>query len=101
MASVPNSDLDLEKKAAWLAIRCAAAAGQAQRSRILLIGDSSVTGQPLSTKALEHMPDFISLDLISAYVLGERKKVYKSKYNGQHHGPDITLSVLLYHLIHI
>ena len=74
-----NTELELEKKAAWLAIRCAAATGQAQRSRMMLIGDPTVTTLQFSTKSLDHIPEFIPLDLISSYVLGEKKKIYKSK----------------------
>lgn len=70
---------DKEKHAAWLAIRCAAAVANSQRNRLLLIGDVSVTSQKLSEKAQQEMPDFVALDLVGGYVLGEKKKVYKSK----------------------
>lgn len=60
-------------------MRCAGAVANAQRNRLLLIGDSSVTSQTLTDKAQEEMPDFVALDLVGAYVLGEKKKVYKSK----------------------
>ncbi|XP_021355787.1 cilia- and flagella-associated protein 54-like isoform X2 [Mizuhopecten yessoensis] len=73
------ADVDKERRAAWTAIRCAAALGQAQRSRILLIGDTSVTSQPLTDDAQKQVPEFIALDLVSDFVLGERKKVYKSQ----------------------
>ncbi|XP_033730570.1 cilia- and flagella-associated protein 54-like isoform X2 [Pecten maximus] len=73
------ADVDKERRAAWTAIRCAAALGQAQRSRVLLIGDTSVTSQPLTGNAETDIPEFIALDLVSDYVLGERKKVYKTQ----------------------
>ncbi|XP_069141650.1 cilia- and flagella-associated protein 54-like isoform X4 [Argopecten irradians] len=73
------ADVDKERRAAWTAVRCAAALGQAQRARVLLIGDTSVTSQPLTGNAESEIPEFIALDLVSDYVLGERKKVYKSQ----------------------
>ena len=69
---------DNEQRAAWTAIRCATAAGAAQRSRLLLVGDPSVTTQQLSTRSAEQMPDCIALDLIGSYILGEKTKLYKS-----------------------
>ena len=73
------NDQEKERRAAWLAIRCAAAVVEAQRARMLLTGDPSVTSQKLQEAAKENIPDFVALDLVSAYVLGEKKKVYKSK----------------------
>ncbi|XP_056000170.1 cilia- and flagella-associated protein 54-like isoform X4 [Ostrea edulis] len=72
-------DQEKERRAAWLAIRCAAAVAEAQRARMLLIGDVSVTSQKLQEVAQENIPDFVALDLVSAYVLGEKKKVYKNE----------------------
>ncbi|XP_062618793.1 cilia- and flagella-associated protein 54-like [Saccostrea cucullata] len=72
-------DQEKERRAAWLAIRCAAAVAEAQRARVLLIGDVSVTSQKLPETAQENIPDFVALDLVSAYVLGEKKKVYKNE----------------------
>jgi len=75
------SEEEKERHAAWLAIRCAASVSNTQRNRILLIGDSSVTSQKLSDQAQAQMPDFVALDLVGGYVLGEKKKVYKSKFD--------------------
>lgn len=72
-------DQEKERRAAWLAIRSAAAVTEAQRGRMLLTGDVSVTSQKLTDSAQENIPDFVALDLVSAYVLGEKKKVYKSR----------------------
>jgi hypothetical protein len=72
-------DAEKNRRAAWVAIRCASAVAQAQRSRMLLIGDTAVTSQPLSEKAQNEIPDFLSLDLVSVYTLGKKKKKYKSK----------------------
>ncbi|WAR27039.1 CFA54-like protein [Mya arenaria] len=72
------NEQEKERRAAWLAIRCAAAVSNTQRNRILLIGDTGVTSQKLSDEAQKEMPDFAALDLVGAYVLGEKKKVYKS-----------------------
>lgn len=68
-----------ETSALWLAVRCAGAVANAQRSRLLLIGDANVTSQTLSDRAQAEMPDFVALDLVGGYVLGEKKKVFKSK----------------------
>ena len=46
---------------------------------MLLVGDSAVTTQGLATKALDLLPEFIPLDLLNSYVLGERKRIYKSR----------------------
>lgn len=75
--SIPEHER--EKRAAWLAIRCAAATAAAQRARMLLIGDNSVTSQKLGDKEVKNVPEFAALDLISCYVLGEKKKIFKSE----------------------
>ncbi|XP_053377953.1 cilia- and flagella-associated protein 54-like isoform X4 [Mercenaria mercenaria] len=73
------NEQEKERHAAWLAIRSAAAVANTQRNRLLLIGDVSVTSQQLSEKAQQEMPDFVALDLVGGYVLGEKKKVYKNE----------------------
>ena len=80
---LPEDERDHERQAAWIAIRCAAAAGQAQRAYSMLVGDPAVTSQSLSTKAREVLPDFLCLDLMGPYVLGEKKREYKSKCDMQ------------------
>ena len=75
------NEQEKERRAAWLAIRCAASVANTQRNRLLLIGDPSVTTLKLSEKAQQEIPDFVALDLVSPYVLGEKKKVYKSKFH--------------------
>ena len=104
---------DKDKKAAWIAVRCAAAVGQAIRSRLLLTGRSTtmvnyylintrilfvihvlhtvhemhsdttgysdVTSRSIDAKAQTDLPEFAMLDMISSYVLGERKRVYKGR----------------------
>ncbi|KAK6177089.1 hypothetical protein SNE40_015265 [Patella caerulea] len=72
------AESETERRAAWLAIRCAAATGQAQRERLLLKGNMAVT-QKLTEKAIKEIPDFLALDLVGAYVLGEKKKIYKNE----------------------
>ena len=71
--------IDKERMAAWVAIRCAASVGEAQRARLLLIGDSSVTSRPLREQDRADIPEFVMLDLLSSYVFGEKKRVFKSK----------------------
>ncbi len=73
---------DEERRAAWLAIRCATAAGHAQRARLLLTGNTVVTTQKITSKAQAELPEFSVLDLVSSYVLGEKKKIYKCKSFG-------------------
>ncbi|VDI73099.1 Hypothetical predicted protein [Mytilus galloprovincialis] len=72
-------DSEKHRRAAYVAIRCATAVAQAQRSRMLLIGDTVVTSQPLSETAQDDIPDFLSLDLVSVYTLGKKKKKYKNE----------------------
>ncbi|CAL1546460.1 unnamed protein product [Lymnaea stagnalis] len=67
------------QKAAFLAIRCATAAANAQRARGLLIGDQKVTSQKVGEKAAASMPDFLALDLLGGYILGEKKKIFKNE----------------------
>ncbi|XP_064633928.1 cilia- and flagella-associated protein 54-like isoform X3 [Lineus longissimus] len=71
------SDVEKDRRAAWIAIRCAASAGSAQRSRMLLMGNTAVTTQALSAQARNDIPDFAVLDLIGSYVLGEKKRIFK------------------------
>lgn len=73
------TDADQERRAAWLAIRCATAAGVAQRARLLLVGDPLVTTQTMTSEALEKLPEFLTLDLIGNSVLSEKKKEFKSE----------------------
>ncbi|KAK3608116.1 hypothetical protein CHS0354_004771 [Potamilus streckersoni] len=73
------NEQDRERRAAFLAIRCAAAVANSQRKRHLLTGDVSVTTQKLTEKAQEEIPEFLALDLVNPYVLGKKKKVYKNE----------------------
>lgn len=82
--------------AAWVAIRCAAAAAQALRARSLLIGNTTVTSKKAVTVSSHSMPDFACLDLMSAYVLGEKKKVFKSKFHFHYFLLKSTLKNLKY-----
>ena len=81
-----------ERRAAWVAVRCAAAVGQAQRARQLLTGTTAVTTQELPGKAQAEMPEFAVLDLVSSYVLGEKKRIYRSKY---HENNELMFAVFL------
>ena len=42
-----------------------------------VVGHSEVTSKSIDTKAQKDLPEFAMLDMISAYVLGERKRIYK------------------------
>ena len=74
-----ETELETDRRAAWVAIRCAAAAAQAMRARRMMIGDTSITAQKVAEKSQYNMPDFTALDMMNPYVLGEKKKVFKSK----------------------
>ena len=50
------------------------------RARLLLAGDHSVTNHAISAKAQAALPEFAVLDLVSGYVLGEKKHIYKSRF---------------------
>ena len=66
-----------ERKAAWAAVRCAAAVGQAHHTLSLLIGHSAVTSGKVGPNA--DPPEFAALDLVGSYVIGERKQIFKSR----------------------
>ncbi|GFS23152.1 cilia- and flagella-associated protein 54-like [Elysia marginata] len=79
-----ETDQEKERRAAWTAIRCGAAVANAQRHRQLLVGDPGVSNQRVGEAGgggggTIEVPDFVSLDLLSGYVLGEKKKVYKNE----------------------
>ena len=74
-----ETDMEKERKAAWVAVRCAAATAQAMRARGMMIGDTTITAQKVGEKSQGCMPDFTALDMMNPYVLGEKKKVFKSE----------------------
>ncbi|RUS83830.1 hypothetical protein EGW08_008411 [Elysia chlorotica] len=78
-----ETDQEKERRAAWTAIRCGAAVANAQRHRQLLVGDPGVSNQRVGEAGGSggnmSVPDFVSLDLLSGYVLGEKKKVYRNE----------------------
>ena len=47
-------------------------------------GHSDVTSRSIDAKAQTDLPEFAMLDLISSYVLGERKRVYKGRAKTAH-----------------
>ncbi|XP_055883699.1 cilia- and flagella-associated protein 54-like isoform X2 [Biomphalaria glabrata] len=71
-----NEDSD-NRRGAYLALRCACMTSAAQRARNVLVGDSRVTVL-ISDKA-DSVPEFFALDLLSSYVLGEKKQVFKNE----------------------
>jgi hypothetical protein len=66
-----------------MAIRCATSLAEAQRARVQLSGEAKVSSQTLGDKAKGDVPEYMALDLLGSYVLGEKKRVYKSKYLSQ------------------
>ncbi|CAH1784493.1 unnamed protein product [Owenia fusiformis] len=75
---VQESDISMERNAAYVALRCAAAVCNAQRERVLLLGDANVMSQTPKEKSQADMPEFAILDLVSSYVFGIKKKIYKN-----------------------
>ena len=65
---------------ALAALRSATQVGQAQRARVLLMGEHAITSQPIAKQAQAVIPEFTMVDLVGSYVLGEKKRVYKSEY---------------------
>lgn len=75
-----ETQTEKERRAAWVAIRCATITAEAQRARGMLIGDTNITAEKVSLKSDScPVPDFAVLDMVHSYVLGEKKKVFKSK----------------------
>ena len=74
-----ETEADKERRAAWVCIRCAAATAQAMRARSMMVGDTNITSNKVAEKSQRCMPDFTALDMVNPYVLGEKKKVYKSE----------------------
>ena len=68
-----DTSLEKDKRAAWVAVRCANSVGQAQLGQLALL--SGDTGVPLGKDSCAHLPECAAYDLLSSYVLGQRKKV--------------------------
>ena len=80
MTAIDNEreiERESERKAAWAAVRCAASVGQSHRNLALLIGHSAVTSLKVGANA--DPPEFAALDLVGSYVIGEKKRIYKSR----------------------
>ena len=78
-ATEVDDDREKERRAAATAVRCAAAVGQASRARLLLSGDPAVTSQTLGPRAQADLPEYAVLDLVGSYVLGTKKRIFKSE----------------------
>ena len=64
---------------AWAAISCASVVSKAQRDEQLFGKTESSLLQSVGSAAVGDMPAFVGMDLIGSKVVGEKKKVYKSK----------------------
>jgi len=73
------SDQDREAYAAFVAIRCAAASAQAQLALSQISGDTSITRKSLEQETWHDIPQFMILDLVGDYVIGEQRKIYKGE----------------------
>ncbi|XP_078673131.1 cilia- and flagella-associated protein 54-like isoform X2 [Branchiostoma floridae x Branchiostoma belcheri] len=59
---------DREKRAAWLAIRCASAIADVQRASMTLAGNPQVTTLAVKQKAWAEMPEYALLDMVSSHL---------------------------------
>eukprot|EP00058_Branchiostoma_floridae_P024582 XP_002610072.1 hypothetical protein BRAFLDRAFT_125670 [Branchiostoma floridae] len=59
---------DREKRAVWLAIRCAAAIADVQRASMTLAGNPQVTTLAVKQKAWAEMPEYALLDMVSSHL---------------------------------
>lgn len=73
---IEETDLQREKRAAWLAVRCACAVARAQQALVALHGES---GLELSSAQRAALPNFLCYDLVAGNVLGERKLVFRNE----------------------
>ena len=69
----------IQIKVIIIIFRCAAAVCESQKNRALLIGNNTAMEQPISNKNQVVIPEFLALDLVSSYVIGEKKRIYKSR----------------------
>lgn len=70
--------LEEDKLVAWVILKCTSLVGQAQRRRAQIAGENALSIQ-IPQAARLNMPQFACLDLVSNYVLGEKKKIYKTE----------------------
>lgn len=73
------SQKDKERYAAFVAIKCAAQTAQAQLCLAQIVGDHTTTKQALTQEAWIDIPQFMVLDLVGDYVIGEQRRVYKGE----------------------
>ena len=71
------SEKDKERYAAFVAVKCAAQTAQAQLCLAQIVGDHTTTKQSLTQEAWIDIPQFMVLDLVGDYVIGEQRRVYK------------------------
>ena len=76
---VKEDPAEREKRAVWTCIRAAAGCGQAMRMRKLIQGEPAVTTNPVPQSAVPDMPVFTLFDLLGSYVLGQKKRIFKSE----------------------
>uniref|UniRef100_A0A1I8GED1 PCI domain-containing protein n=1 Tax=Macrostomum lignano TaxID=282301 RepID=A0A1I8GED1_9PLAT len=70
------TDVQKDRRAAWVAIKCAARVGAAQRNLSAIVGESN--GNLIPDQAAG-VPEPAAFDLAAAYVLGRKKRVYKNE----------------------
>lgn len=74
------SDQDKEKLAAFVAIKCAAQTASCQLSLAQIVGDHATSKEALDNEAWLAVPQFMALDLVGDYVIGEQRHVYKGQF---------------------
>lgn len=71
------SEPEREKFAAFVAIKCAAQTASCQLSLAKINGDLSATKSSPAQDSWIDVPQFMALDLLGDYVIGEQRHVYK------------------------
>lgn len=64
------------------AISCASVVSKAQHDQQVIARTESSLLKSVGSAAVAEMPGFIGMDLIGSKVIGEKKKIYKSKCMG-------------------
>ena len=62
-----------------MAVKCAAQTASCQLSLAQIVGDQTTTKEPLENGAWINVPQFMALDLVGDYVIGEQRHIYKGE----------------------
>lgn len=78
------SEQDKERFAGFVAIRCASQVAKAQVALAQIVGDTASAKRSLEKEAWIELPQFMVLDLVGDYVIGEQRVVYKGNIRSCH-----------------